>query len=660
MFDAIDVHRQRGILFIAAAGNSALDNDTALFYPATYNLPNIIAVAATTRTDGLAWFSNVGRHTVHLGAPGESILSTTPANTYSTFSGTSMATPHVTGVAALLKAQDPARDWREIKNLLLAGGDNNTSLTDTITQKRLNAYGALTCASSILLSRLQPTQTTVTGSVGTTIDLAVLHINCASPNGGVTVTVDPGGQTITLLDDGFGSDQATGDGIYSGQWTPQGAGTFTLTFPGGDVVTVSVLSSYTVSSTPVNYRTISGTNLNLDDDSSAQITSPFPIRFGGGSFTDLFVSSNGNLNFTGVFSEFSNAPIPSSLISNLVAPFWDDLYALPGTNQNVFWQAMGTAPNRELVIEWRDVRHFMCYTTSTATVKFQVVFFEGTSDILFNYADTAVGGGCTGADQGGSATVGVQVSSGAGTQFSFNTQNVNDNMALLWTLQPPPSPTLSATPISQDFGNVRVGRFADRTFTVRNTGAGTLTGSASATTPFSIVSGNPFSLGAGASQAVMVRFTPTSMATFAGSVSLASNGGDISRGVTGTGTASDLTGTWLNPGPTQGCKGEGQKLRCTLKGQVEIRNEGNAKAPTASLLKFYLSADQTLDGSDTFLKQVAVGALRPGQVQRKRLSVRLPTGQNASEKYVLAVIDATDRIVEAEKSNNLLPFGPLP
>jgi subtilisin family serine protease len=103
-------------------GNSNLDNDTSDFYPANYYLPNIIAVAATTSTDARASFSNFGRRTVHLGAPGDQILSTTPNNGYNTLSGTSMATPHVTGVAALLKAQDGTRDWRAIRNLILAVG----------------------------------------------------------------------------------------------------------------------------------------------------------------------------------------------------------------------------------------------------------------------------------------------------------------------------------------------------------------------------------------------------------------------------------------------------------------------------------------------------------------------------------------------------------
>src|SRR5205823_15067960 len=101
----------------------------------------------------------------------EAILSTTPNNTYSFFSGTSMATPHVTGVAALLKAQDPSRDWRAIKNLILAGGDTIPALVNTVTQTRLNTRGALGCSNPPVLSRLLPVGASITSAVGTPVDL---------------------------------------------------------------------------------------------------------------------------------------------------------------------------------------------------------------------------------------------------------------------------------------------------------------------------------------------------------------------------------------------------------------------------------------------------------------------------------------------------------
>src|SRR5881397_708645 len=125
LYDAIARARVAGIIFVAAAGNSADNNDTHPLYPASYNLDNIISVAATTRSDALAPWSNYGATTVHLGAPGLDIFScwNTTDNAYQFYSGTSMAAAYVSGACALVWAHFPSESYRQIINRILAGAD---------------------------------------------------------------------------------------------------------------------------------------------------------------------------------------------------------------------------------------------------------------------------------------------------------------------------------------------------------------------------------------------------------------------------------------------------------------------------------------------------------------------------------------------------------
>ncbi|MBT1073312.1 S8 family serine peptidase [Pelotalea chapellei] len=229
LFDAINA--QRDILFIAAAGNNASNNDTTATYPANYQLPNVISVAATTSSDSLSSFSQYGRRTVSIAAPGSNIYSTKPNSSYGLMSGTSMATPHVTGLAALIKASRPAADWRSIKNLLLSGGDNVTSLAAaTLTGKRINAFTSLTCQDSRVLSVIQYPAVVQPGTPAT---LSALSINCSAPAGPVMVNLS-GGEVITLKDDGIAPDLAAGDGIFTATFTPtRSIETFSLTSPAG-------------------------------------------------------------------------------------------------------------------------------------------------------------------------------------------------------------------------------------------------------------------------------------------------------------------------------------------------------------------------------------------------------------------------------------------
>jgi subtilisin family serine protease len=142
--DAIERANQAGILFVAAAGNAGSNNNTTPNYPSNYTNANVIAVAAITSTGALASFSNFGSTTVDIGAPGSGIISTTAFNTYSNYSGTSMATPHVTGAVALYASVHPGASAAQIKNAILSSAVPTASLAGrTVTGGRLDAARAL-------------------------------------------------------------------------------------------------------------------------------------------------------------------------------------------------------------------------------------------------------------------------------------------------------------------------------------------------------------------------------------------------------------------------------------------------------------------------------------------------------------------------------------
>ena len=141
---AIRASNDADILFVAAAGNDATNNDANPEYPANYAAPNVISVAAVDQNEHLASFSCYGATTVDVAAPGVSIYSTIPGNRYAIYSGTSMATPFVTGVAALAWAADPNATVAEVRNAILAGADRVAALSGKVATGVLNAHNTLT------------------------------------------------------------------------------------------------------------------------------------------------------------------------------------------------------------------------------------------------------------------------------------------------------------------------------------------------------------------------------------------------------------------------------------------------------------------------------------------------------------------------------------
>lgn len=173
---AIDRARTNGKLFVAAAGNTwggGTNNDVYPIFPASYDLDNIISVLATDHYDNKATYSHYGPYSVDVGAPGGTdgtqnnynIYSTIQGNHYRYLSGTSMASPHVAGLAALIKAHRPSLNWWQVKTILMKSVETKSSLSGKCsTNGRINAYNALTTATPNLPAAPSNLKATAYGS----------------------------------------------------------------------------------------------------------------------------------------------------------------------------------------------------------------------------------------------------------------------------------------------------------------------------------------------------------------------------------------------------------------------------------------------------------------------------------------------------------------
>jgi hypothetical protein len=454
LLDAIEYGGSKGMLFVAAAGNDGANNDATATYPANYASEAIVSVAATDDDDQLAFFSNYGARTVDLAGPGVNVLSTTRGGTYQSFSGTSMATPHVSGVAALATARFPGATPYTLKALLLGSVDAKASLAGrTATGGRLNAANAVNCADvpEVVLEDPVPG---FKASLGEPFEISVIGANCAAPAGLGAASVAINGAPVTL------SAENPDTGLYSATFTPTVEGPLTVT---ASVTVGGNTAQQTVSGTGArNYACSEITDTWVDvtpgtrlttasnsDDGFSALNITFPFGFYGQTYTTAYVSSNGflTLGSSAGADAFGNVTIPTAGAPNgLVAPFWDDLD--PATAGDVYAGLSGSPGSRALHVEWFNVPHFSLFGGS-GQATFEVSLYEATGEVRYRYLDTDLGSATWNA--GASATSGLEKVDGSfGKEISFNQAVLTSGKAFSCSFNtapppPPPSPTIQTT-----------------------------------------------------------------------------------------------------------------------------------------------------------------------------------------------------------------------
>jgi len=222
--NALTAALNAGQIFVAAAGNSNSNNDVTASYPSNYPQANVVAVGSSTSTDARSSFSSYGLTTVDLFAPGSSILSTTPNGTYSTFSGTSMATPHVTGALALTWGAHPGWTFQQAIDAIKATVDVKPAFQNiSVTGGRLNVdqairFGVVDVAGPTVLSSAFSGDAPAINNLRVTFSEAInalsfdgSDVSFTGPGGNIGVVVTPVPGSTTQFDLAFDSQSAPGD-----------------------------------------------------------------------------------------------------------------------------------------------------------------------------------------------------------------------------------------------------------------------------------------------------------------------------------------------------------------------------------------------------------------------------------------------------------------
>jgi subtilisin family serine protease len=232
LFDTMSAARDAGVLIVAAAGNRGRDFDVLPNFPSGFDLENVISVAAIDRRGALATFSNFDSQRVHLGAPGVEIFSSHgwADDDYQVLQGTSMAAPHVSGVAALVWSRYPNLTASGVRRRLLAGVAPTVALTgNTSSGGRVDAYGALTVAEDGLLEVAASLVGEPRLLAGSTRTFLVQVSDLRSVTNAMVAAEVPGVGVVTFRNDGVPPDVRAGDDLYSATLIVPGDSMTTLT-----------------------------------------------------------------------------------------------------------------------------------------------------------------------------------------------------------------------------------------------------------------------------------------------------------------------------------------------------------------------------------------------------------------------------------------------
>jgi len=393
LFDAIQAANQRNHLFIAAAGNDGANTDTTAHYPSSYNLPNIISVAATDQQDRLATFSNFGSRTVDLAAPGFQIHSTIRNGQYQAFSGTSMASPFVAGVAGLLLGQNSTLTVSELKAAILDNADPIGALSGRVlTGGRLNAFNSITGITA--------------GAPTTPVTPVVIGTPTAT-----TLTI---GDTLQLSATG-------GDGAYT--WTSQNPNRARIDSTG--LLTATASGSARVIATDGTGLVSSTLVLNINVPASATLV------LNPANLTQMGLNAITQISVSGGTTPYTWSSSDSTVAS--LAPTADTSRAsITANNAGSFritiTDAVGAVIDSGTIsVSAPDLSIGASKTTLTTGENIQLTVNGGTSPYTWDSANTTVasvdGGGLVSAINAGLSS--ISVTDVTGTSRSVNLEVIN-------------------------------------------------------------------------------------------------------------------------------------------------------------------------------------------------------------------------------------------